>query len=147
MKNNLANSSYTKRLKRNKEINLTKGLVKSSYTQRLKRNEKINLDKDLAKSNYTKRLKRNQKIKLAKGLATYLPKLSNTYLYTYPLPSPYHIPDMDTTSAKRNLRANITRKYDERVAATTEKLDPHLARAKLLLKDVKDGEILSLIHI
>ena len=48
---------------------------------------------------------------------------------------------MDTTSApaKRNLRASITRKYDERVAATTEKLDPHRARAKELLKDVEDG--------
>ena len=52
---------------------------------------------------------------------------------------------MDTTSApaKRNLRADITRKYDERVAATTEKRDPHRAKARELLKDVEDGETTS----
>ena len=65
--------------------------------------------------------------------------------YTYPHPLSYSVSDMDTTPApaKKNLRADITRKYDERVAATTEKLDPHRARAQRLLKDVEDGETTS----
>ena len=52
---------------------------------------------------------------------------------------------MDTTPApaKKNLRADITRKCDERVAETTERLDPHRARAQRLLQDVDDGETTS----
>ena len=51
---------------------------------------------------------------------------------------------MDTTAgpSKRNLRASITRKFEERVAETTAKIDPHRAKARTLLKDVADGEII-----
>ena len=47
---------------------------------------------------------------------------------------------MDTSSgpAKRNVRADITRKYDERVAET---IDPHRAKARDILRDVTDGEV------
>ena len=69
---------------------------------------------------------------------------------TYPIPilitltSPYLIPDMDTSSgpAKRNLRASITRKYEERVAETTARIDPNRAKARTLLKDVSEGCLL-----
>ena len=39
------------------------------------------------------------------------------------------------------MRADITRKYEERVAATTEKVDPNRAKARNLLRDVEDGEV------
>ena len=52
---------------------------------------------------------------------------------------------MDTSSgpAKRNVRADITRKYDERVAETTAIIDPNRAKARDLLRDVKDGEVVN----
>ena len=50
---------------------------------------------------------------------------------------------MDTNSGpvKRNLRADITRKFDERVAATLERVDPHRAKAREVLGDVEGFEL------
>ena len=63
-----------------------------------------------------------------------------TYLYTH-IPS---LPAMDTndaTAVKRNARAALSRLYDARVAATTEKLDPLRAKANAALKDVDNFEV------
>ena len=53
---------------------------------------------------------------------------------------------MDTSAAgsspvKRNLRADITRKFDERVVATLERVDPHQAKAREVLGDVDGFEL------
>ena len=50
---------------------------------------------------------------------------------------------MDTTTgpARKNLRASITKKYEERVAATMEKIDPHRAKAHELLRDIDNFEL------
>ena len=51
---------------------------------------------------------------------------------------------MDTGEAsktKRNARLNITKQYDARVAATSEKVDPLRAKAKAALKDVDNFEV------
>ena len=66
----------------------------------------------------------------------YLPDTNSTPYLTY-------LPDMDTSTgpAKRNVRADITRKYDEHVAATMAIIDPNRAKAKDLLRDVADGEV------
>ena len=50
---------------------------------------------------------------------------------------------METSAgpSKRNVRADITRKYDERVAATTAIVDPNRAKARDILRDVNDGEV------
>ena len=75
---------------------------------------------------------------------TYPPAMDN-YLTTttYLLTSHTYLPDMDTSAgpSKRNVRADITRKYDERVAATTALIDPHRAKARDLLRDVQDGVV------
>ena len=82
--------------------------------------------------------------KLAKILTRYLPNFiakPNIYLpYLTPIPL---IPGMDTSTgpARKNLRASITKKYEERVASTTEKLDPHRARARELLGNVDNFEL------
>ena len=52
---------------------------------------------------------------------------------------------MDTSAAgpstKRCLRADITRQYEERVAATTEWIDPNRAKARELLGDIDNFEL------
>ena len=50
---------------------------------------------------------------------------------------------MDTSSgpSKRSLRADINHKYEQRVAETTERVDPNRANARSILKDVTDGEV------
>ena len=65
--------------------------------------------------------------------------------YTY-LPRPLSplIPAMDTndvSAVKRNAQATISRLYDARVAATTERLDPLRAKARATLKDVDNFEV------
>ena len=49
---------------------------------------------------------------------------------------------MDTSAPpKRSIRADITRKYEERVAATTAKTDPHRAKAREQLGDIDGFEL------
>ena len=50
---------------------------------------------------------------------------------------------MDTSAgpSKRSLRAAITQKYEDRVAATTEQEDPHRAKARELLGDIDNFEL------
>ena len=66
----------------------------------------------------------------------YLPE--NLKTYTYLLPA---MDTNDATAVKRNARATLSRLYDARVAATTEKLDPLRAKAKAALKDVDNFEV------
>ena len=47
----------------------------------------------------------------------------------------------DATAVKRNARATLSRLYDARVAATTEKIDPMRAKANAALKDVDKFEV------
>ena len=85
---------------------------------------------------YTKR-----ELTLRKHVEKLANALSKSITHTPNLLQP--IPDMDTSSgpSKRSLRADITRKYEQRVAETIEKVDPNRAKARNILKDVKDGEV------
>ena len=78
-------------------------------------------------------------------LTKYLAESKPTIILTCPLIAPILslISDMDTSTgpAKRSLRAEITRKYDQRVAETIERVDPNRAKARTLLKDVDDGTV------
>ena len=47
----------------------------------------------------------------------------------------------DASAVKRNARATLSRLYDARVAATTEKIDPLRAKAREALKDVDNFEV------
>ena len=77
------------------------------------------------------------------------PKTTSSYLYYLPhlailtSPSSPIVPDMDTSAVppKRSMRADITRKYDQRVAETIERVDPNRAKARTILRDVKDGVV------
>ena len=55
-----------------------------------------------------------------------------------------YLPAMDTgesTAPKRNTRLDITKLFDARVAATTERVDPLRAKANAALKDVDNFEV------
>ena len=73
------------------------------------------------------------------------PKSTATYLPILPiLTLTSSSPDMDTSagpSTKRSLRAAITRQYENRVAQTTEKIDPNRTKARELLGDVDNFEL------
>ena len=47
----------------------------------------------------------------------------------------------DVSAVKKNARATISKLYDARVAATTEKIDPLRAKANAALKDVDNFEV------
>ena len=47
---------------------------------------------------------------------------------------------MDTSGPKRNVRANLTKLYEARVAETIKKVDPHRATARETLRDVDNLE-------
>ena len=52
----------------------------------------------------------------------------------------FSTPDMDTSAPKRNIRADLTKLYEARVAETTKKVDPHRATAREKLGDTDNFE-------